>query len=112
MKYVVQSWERSAPMDLLTYRYGITEDQLMQANSALYSIPILPGMILEIPDHPTIELPEEGYIEYVVQPDDTLYNISHRFKLDLSRIISQNPQIKDPNRIWPGEIIYLIYLGY
>ncbi|HWQ78391.1 MAG TPA: LysM peptidoglycan-binding domain-containing protein [Anaerovoracaceae bacterium] len=112
MRYIVQRWETSETIDLLTTRFGITADELLQANPILQSIPIYPGIILEIPGHPTIELPPEGYIEYVVQPDDTLYNIGHRFKLDYRRIIANNPQIENPNVLWPGEIIYLIYLGY
>lgn len=112
MKYVVQPWETWETIETIASRFGVTEEELMQANTALYSVPVRPGMILEIPGHPTIELPAEGYIEYVIQPDDTLYNIGHRFKLDYQRIIANNPQIRNPNVIWPGQIIYLIYLGY
>lgn len=112
MKYVVQSWETWKTLDMIASRFGVTADQMIAANPVLNSVPAYPGMILEIPGHDIIELPTEGYVEYVVQPDDTFYNIGHRFKLDYQRIIAQNPQIENPNEIWPGEIIYLIYLGY
>jgi len=109
MKYVVQPWERSETIDLLTTRFGITADELLRANPILQSVPPYPGTVLEIPGPPTIELPPEGYFEYVVQPDDTFFNIAHRFRLDYQRVIADNPQIINPDMIWPGEIIYLIY---
>lgn len=112
MKYIVQPWESWEALDAIATRFGVTAEQLMQANTALYSVPVYPGMILEIPGYPIVELPTEGYIEYVVQPDDTLYSIGYRFKLDYQRIAAQNPQIRNPNMIWPGQVIYLIYLGY
>jgi FOG: LysM repeat len=112
MKYIVQPWETWETIDAIASRFGVTTEQMMQANPSLYSVPVYPGMILEVPGHEEIELPAEGYIAYVVQPDDTLYRIAHRFKLDYNRVVAQNPQIKNPNVIWPGQIIYLIYLGY
>lgn len=112
MKYVVQSWETWQTLDMLASRFGVTADQMIAANPVLNFLPAYPGMILEIPGHDTIELPPEGYVEYVVQPDDTFFKIGQRFKLDYQRIIAQNPQIENPNEIWPGEVIYLIYLGY
>lgn len=112
MKYIVQPWETWATIDTVASRFGVTLDMMMKANPVLYSVPVYPGMILEIPEHEIIDLPSEGYIEYVVQPDDSLYSISNKFKLDYKRVIDHNPQIKNPNVIWPGQIIYLIYLGY
>ncbi|QTA37897.1 LysM peptidoglycan-binding domain-containing protein [Thermosipho ferrireducens] len=48
-----------------------------------------------------------GYINYIIRPGDTLYQISTAFKLGkegISRIISIN-NIKDPKRIRPGQVI-------
>jgi hypothetical protein len=39
MKYVVQPWERSETIDLLTTRFGVTADELLQANPILQSVP-------------------------------------------------------------------------
>lgn len=110
MRYIVQPWETWETLAGLATRYGVTADQLRQANPILNTIPLYPGMILTIPGTMPVVLPKEGYIEYVVQSGDTLYNIAKRFRLDYGRVIAQNPQIVTPDRIYPGQIIYLIYI--
>ncbi len=109
MKYIAQRMDN---INTIAYRFGVTIANLQAANPTLYSQPVYPGMILTIPGYETIDLPPEGYVEYVIQPGDTLYNIASRFNLDYRRVVSHNPQIVNPNAIWPGQIIYLIYLGY
>lgn len=42
---------------------------------------------------------------YIVQTGDTLYKIAHKFNTPVSAIISANPQISDPNVIFPGQTI-------
>lgn len=42
---------------------------------------------------------------YVVQPGDTLYAISLRFNTTINEILAANPQITNPNLIFPGQII-------
>ena len=91
MKYIVQPWETWETIDTIASRFGVSENDMMKANPVLYSVPVYPGMILEIPGHDII---------------------AHRFKLDYQRVVAQNPQIKNPNVIWPGQILYLIFLGY
>ncbi|MBE3556047.1 MAG: SafA/ExsA family spore coat assembly protein [Firmicutes bacterium] len=44
-------------------------------------------------------------IRYVIQPGDTLYAIAKRYGISLNRLIAANPQIADPNVIYPGEVI-------
>lgn len=109
MRYIVQPWETWKTIDTITSRFGITEDQMMKANPVLQSVPVCPGMILEVPDNGAAGLPAGGYLEYLVQPDDSLYSIANKFKLNLSNVIAQNPQIKNPYMIWPGQIVYLVY---
>ncbi len=42
---------------------------------------------------------------YKVKNEDTLYNIAKRFGVSLDDLIAANPEIKDPNIIYPGQII-------
>lgn len=42
---------------------------------------------------------------YVVQPGDTLFNISQRFGTTVHAIQNCNPQIVNPNQIFPGQIL-------
>ncbi|MBC7105099.1 MAG: LysM peptidoglycan-binding domain-containing protein [Firmicutes bacterium] len=44
-------------------------------------------------------------ILYTVAPGDTLYILSTRFGTPLDAIIAANPQIRDPNLIFPGQEI-------
>jgi LysM repeat protein len=110
MKYVVPAWEAKSNLETLAMRFNVTEDTLIQANPALSAVPLYQGMILEIPEQESIGLPSGGYLEYVAQPDDNFYNIAGRFKLDIGKLMAQNPHINNPYVIWPGQIIYLPYL--
>lgn len=40
---------------------------------------------------------------YVVRRGDTLWHIARRYGMTLADLIAQNPQIKNPNLIYPGE---------
>ncbi|WP_088554756.1 PGRP and LysM peptidoglycan-binding domain-containing protein [Calderihabitans maritimus] len=44
-------------------------------------------------------------MQYVVQPGDTLSSIARRFNISLALLIAANPQISDPDLIFPGQII-------
>lgn len=42
---------------------------------------------------------------YVIQPGDTLFLIARRFGVTVEDILASNPQIIDPDLIFPGQII-------
>ncbi len=42
---------------------------------------------------------------YTVKPGDTLFFIARRFSVDLGELIAANPQIEDPDMIYPGDQI-------
>lgn len=109
MKYVVQPWETWESLNSIAARFGVSSNELIAANPILQTIPLTPGMVLRIPGRPPVTLPASGYLEYVVQSGDSLYRIANRFRLNYQTVISQNPQITNPDVLWPGEIIYLIY---
>jgi uncharacterized YkwD family protein/spore coat assembly protein SafA len=44
-------------------------------------------------------------LQHTVVPGDTLWKIAVKYQIGLSEIISANPQIKDPNLIYPGQKI-------
>lgn len=109
MKYIVQPWETWESVNNIASRFGITADQLIAANPILNTMTIQPGMVLTIPGGQPVTLPATGYIEYVVQSGDSIYRIANRFRLNYRNIIAQNPQIPNPDVLWPGQILYLIY---
>ncbi len=53
----------------------------------------------------TSEPPPQPKRTYVVQRGDTLNGIARRFRVSLSDLEAANPQIDDPNRIFPGQVI-------
>lgn len=44
---------------------------------------------------------------YIVQPGDTLFAIAQRFNTSPNEILSVNPQITNPNLIFPGQTILI-----
>ncbi len=59
---------------------------------------------------PAADRTTEEKRKVVVRRGDTLANIAARYlgsKDELDRLVKANPQIKDPNRLYPGDTIYL-----
>ncbi|MEW6049266.1 MAG: LysM peptidoglycan-binding domain-containing protein, partial [Bacillota bacterium] len=46
-----------------------------------------------------------GSTRYTVQPGDTLFFIAQRFGTTVPAILAINPQITNPNLIFPGQVI-------
>lgn len=44
---------------------------------------------------------------YIVKPDDSLFTIAQRFNISLNSLILANPQITDPDQIFPGQMLTL-----
>lgn len=64
------------------------------------------GVELVVPGaKPKPKPPTPGIEYYTVVRGDTLTNIAHRHGITLARLEAMNPQIKNPNLIYPGEKI-------
>lgn len=50
-------------------------------------------------------------ISYSVQSGDTLWKIAAKNQVGVSEIIAQNPQLKNPTLIYPGQKLYIPTLG-
>ncbi len=44
---------------------------------------------------------------YTVVRGDTLWKIAVRYQVGVSEIISANPQLSDPDKIYPGQTVYI-----
>ncbi len=55
--------------------------------------------------------PVMGVVEYIVQPGDTMWLIAGRFGVSLDALIRANPQIRNPDMIFPGEIVKIPTAG-
>lgn len=104
-KYAVQPGDT---IYLIAKRFNVNIDVLIDANPQVINPDqIFPGLVLCIPDQQLGGMEPEscsGFI-YTVMTGDTLWVISRRFGVSLQAIIDANPQITNPNRIFPGQRI-------
>ena len=85
-------------------RFGVSLDALIRANPQIKDPNLIfPGDIIYIPRAP--HPPGPSGKTYVVQKGDTLFFIAKRFGVSLDALIHANPQIRDPNLIYPGDVI-------
>ncbi len=95
--YTVQ---RGDTLFSIAEQFGITVEELKQLNG-LTDDTIYVGQKLRVPGSP----PEQSeYIEYVVQPGDTLFSIARRFGVDMQELARLNG-ITDPSTIYVGQTL-------
>ncbi|MGE5583213.1 MAG: LysM peptidoglycan-binding domain-containing protein [Bacillota bacterium] len=98
--YTVKSGDT---MFFIAKRFNISLQDLIAANPQI-SDPntIFPGQVICVPvSAPTVTCPN-GQVYRVVR-GDTMYEIAKRFRITLEALIAANPQVKDPNLIFPGQ---------
>jgi tyrosinase len=97
-KYIVQQGDT---LTAIATRFGVSLAALIAANPQITNPNLIfPGQIITIPG----QSPAPGPA-YVVQQGDTLTAIAKRFGVSLAALIAANPQITNPNLIFPGQII-------
>ncbi|MGI6286209.1 hypothetical protein MHOCP_13160 [Moorella humiferrea] len=99
--YTVKSGDT---MYLIARHFGISLDELIAANPQVRDPNLIyPGQVLCIPKRMPVPCP--GGFHYTVQPGDSMYSIAQKFNVSLDALIAANPQVKDPNLIYPGEVL-------
>ena len=93
--YVVKSGDT---VYQIARRYSTPADEIIFANQLQNPDVLSVGQALIIPAHET---------RYKVSRGDTLYSIARRYGVSLLRLIAANPQVADPNRIYPGQTIVI-----
>lgn len=91
-------------------REGVTLDALIAANPQIKDPDLIfPGQKVFIPPKPEPHpKPKPITRVYVVQEGDTLLKIAQKFNVPLDAVIRANPQIQDPNFIFPGQKILIL----
>lgn len=101
--YIVQKGDT---LFLIAKRFGVPLDALIRANPQIRDPNLIfPGDVIFIPQVPVPPGPPRQ--TYTVQQGDTLFLIAKRFGVSLDALIRANPQIKDPNLIFPGDVIFI-----
>lgn len=86
-------------------RFGISLENLIRANPQIKDpSEIFPGQEICIPVAPQPVSCSGGAL-YTVKSGDTMFEIAKRNQLSLSALIAANPQISNPDRIFPGQVI-------
>ena len=101
MDYVVQPGDT---LSIIANRFGVTVENILRANPRLQRQDLIfPGQIIHIPLQGACPVPMESL--YIVQPGDTLGRIALRFNLPVGALLRHNPQITNPDLVYPGQII-------
>ena len=79
-------------------RYSTSMDSIISANQLQNPGVLSVGQALIIPNRET---------RHTVSRGDTLYSIARRYDVSLQRLIAANPQIANPNRIYPGQVVVI-----
>lgn len=93
--YVVKSGDT---VYQIARRYSTPADDIISANQLQNPDVLSVGQALIIPSHEARRAVSRG---------DTLYSIARRYGVSLPRLIAANPQIADPNRIYPGQTVII-----
>lgn len=99
--YTVQ---RGDTLFFIALRFQTTINALLRANPGIANMNVIPvGLIIYLPGA-TITL-SNGQVVYITKSSDTMLAIARQFNTTLSALISANPQISNPNLIYPGQRI-------
>jgi spore coat assembly protein SafA len=97
LTYVVQQGDT---LSGIAQTFGVSLQALEAANPQIHNPnKIFPGQVVTVPVNP----PPPG--TYVVQPGDTMSGIAQNFGVSLQALEAANPQIHDPNKIYPGQVL-------
>ncbi len=94
----------------IAQRHGVSVSLLVQANPNISSL-IHPGQVINLPQGSTIpssggpSVPIAG--TYTVKRGDSMLRIAQAHGISVSALVQANPQIGNPSRIFPGEVINL-----
>ncbi len=86
-------------------RLGVTVAAILACNPGLTDPNLIfPGQVICVPSLITVPCPP-GFMPYTVVPGDTLFLIARRFGTTVAALLAANPQITNPDLIFPGQVI-------
>jgi tyrosinase len=98
--YIVQ---RGDTLRIIANRFGTTVTAILQLNPQITNPNLIfPGQVIRIGAGVP---PSNGFESYIVQRGDTLRIIAARFGTTVQALIVLNPQITNPNIIYPGQVV-------
>lgn len=102
---------RGDTLGSIARRYSTTIQAILALNPQITNPNIIyPGQVLIVPVGGTGGIPippTGGTINYTVVRGDTLRNIAARYNTTVNAILALNPQIFNPNLIYPGQVLVI-----
>ncbi|MDD4517524.1 MAG: LysM domain-containing protein [Limnochordia bacterium] len=98
----------------IAQRFGTTVNAILAVNPQITNPNLIfPGQVICIPSAapPPPPVCPSGTFAYTVVPGDTLFFIAQRFGTTVNAILAVNPQITNPNLIFPGQVICIPSAG-
>ncbi|MFC4763274.1 LysM peptidoglycan-binding domain-containing protein [Dyella koreensis] len=90
----------------IAQRQGVSLQALEAANPQIGNFNhIYPGQVIHLPGGGSAPAPSGG--SYTVRSGDSLSGIAASHGVSLSALEAANPQISNPNRIYPGQVIHI-----
>ncbi len=95
----------------ISQRYNISEEDIKKYNPDLYANPLAKGMRLKIPKYATPRVEEEedlDFEDYVVQPKETRWSVSHKYGITIDSLLILNPNLpKNTDYLQEGQTLKL-----
>ena len=94
-------------------KHGVTVQDLLQHNPGIQNPDVIDvGMKIKIPSAKASP-PAGGWLhQHKVVQGDTLWKLSKAWGVSLADLIKANPQLKNPNALMTGEIVYIPKPGW
>ncbi|CAN5284894.1 hypothetical protein BH24ACT7_BH24ACT7_15630 [soil metagenome] len=101
MQHVVRAWEFLAA---IASQHGTTVRAILAANPQITDPELVfPGQVIALP----VDGEPGPAATYLVRSGDTMGKIARTFDVATAALIAANPQVPDPNRIRPGQVLNL-----
>jgi len=89
---------------IIAGRYNINYLSLLAANPSITTPDLIfAGQVLTLPCNPV----RTCKVNYIVKSGDTLYNIGMANGASLQDMLGANPQLVNPNMIYPGDLVFV-----
>ncbi|MEB3102045.1 LysM peptidoglycan-binding domain-containing protein [Ferviditalea candida] len=98
----------------LSQKYHVDLQKLIEANPQIANPDVIDvGMKVKIPANAQpVKLPENMIAyKHVVKQGDSLWKLSKEWGVSLHTLIQANPQLKNPNVLLTGEVVYIPKIG-
>ncbi|MCS7458706.1 LysM peptidoglycan-binding domain-containing protein [Paenibacillus doosanensis] len=97
----------------IAQKYNVDLDKLIELNPQIADPNVIDvGMKVKIPNAPKpVEPPSDYLYKHTVVQGDTLWKLSKAWNIPLNDLIAANPQLKNPNVLMTGDVVFIPKTG-